>query len=1000
MKHLKSLKSILLAGILFASLTPQNVRADVDVNATNFPDPVFRALITTYASVNGNSSVLSDTEIRLITELVYEHVNYSSSNDNIKNLKGIEYLTNLRELRCMNNDISSVDLSKNTQLLFLDLSGNKLTNIDLSKNTKLTGICLSDNQLTSLDLTKNTYLETAYMDVNQLRAVRFSTAASNLYSVSCIHNQLNYAAMQRMIFSLPVDLNGSKTRSLYTHSWIDDTGEEGNCSIDCDYAKALGWSMWCYLPNGNKHPYMYPYSKDPSPVAFNSTNFPDANFRTYISSLGCVENGKISALAAAQVTTMNCSGKGIKSLKGIEFFTGLEELNCSNNDITELDVSKNVFLNGLSVSQNSIYGAEMGKLINSLPKILRRACYDTELPGSGYGSLTCYYAFTTPNTTYLEGNTLSLAQAQTCYNKIWTPTIFIDGQMYNYWDMYAGYTMLREAPLNINPKTFPDANFRSALRSNSYGADGQFYASEIENMTSLSVTNANITDFTGLHYFTALKNLSLRGQTNLTSVDVSKNVNLEKLECCYNKLASLSLTNNTKLKELYVNDTQLSSLDLYPVRNTLETLVCGSSKLTSLNLTSLSKLTGLNCQNNGMTTLNVTQNTALKTLYCGSNKLESLNLANNTQLTGLYCYSNKLTSLNLSKNTALTVLYCNSNQLETLDLTYNQNLMNLNCEYNKLTSLTLPPMCNSLKYVHIHNNMLGEAAMTAIINSLYSNTSGHSIANPTREFYPYSLRESASSGKSENNFFSIDQFESIPTMEWIRGYVNQNGSNTTYDVDNHIYCKDLNGMGGNMVSLPIYLDINSSQVSGFSFDIVLPKEVSLATVTKQTTRLNSHTVDFYSSGFDQSTNSYVYHVTVTPSSSTSYIQGYSGKVLDALLMLTNNSVNGVARIHNTIMMVGPTVTMKNQGPFTSKIIVTKKGDVNYDNNITPADAIMILYHYFGVRQLNFNIDAADMNNDGSITPADAIETLYKYFGANGARPTLPASLATEAGEPE
>ena len=994
MKQLKTLKSILV-GVILLSLSPLATRADVVVNETNFPDPVFRSLIMSYSYLDNNPVILTNAEISKINSLVYEHANYSPSNQNIKSLKGIEYLASLMELRCMNNDISSADLSKNSELMFLDLSGNKLTNIDLSKNTKLKALCLSDNQLTSLDLTKNTWLETAYMDVNQLRAVRFSTAASNLYSVSCIHNQLNYAAMYRLIMSLPVDLNGSKTRSLYTHSWIDDTGEEGNCSIDCDYAKALGWSMWCYLPNGNKHPYMYPYSKDPDPVAFNSTNFPDANFRNYISSLGCVENGKISALAAAQVTEMNCSGKNIKSLKGIEYFTGLEFLNCTNNDITELDVSKNRFLVRLYVHRNRIFGTEMDNLINSLPPLMAKGTYVTSYyPSGGVG---VFYCANIQSSAPWEGNTLTLSQAEKCYYTMkWAPQINYNGTSYGY-----NSTNLRESPLHINAKTFPDANFRSFLTSQSYGSDGYMSESEINNLTSLEVTKSSITNFAGLEYFRPLKTLKLNGQTNLTALDVSKNVNLEKLECCYNKLSSLSLTNNTKLKELYVNDTQLSSLDLYPVRNTLETLVCGSTKLTSLDLTSLTKLTGLNCQNNGMTTLNVTQNTALKTLYCGSNKLESLNLANNTQLTRLYCYSNKLTSLNLSKNTALTVLYCNSNQLETLDLTYNQNLMNLNCEYNELTSLTLPPMCNSLKYVHIHNNMLGEAAMTAIINSLYRNTSGHSTANPTREFYPYSLRESASSGKSENNFFSIDQFESIPTTEWIRGYVNQNGSNTTYDVDNHIYCKDLNGMGGNMVSLPIYLDINSSQVSGFSFDIVLPKEVSLATVTKQTTRLNSHTVDFYSSGFDQSTNSYVYHVTVTPSSLTSYVQGYSGKVLDALLMLTNNSVNGVARIHNTSLMVGSTPTEKKQGPFTSKIIVTKKGDVNYDNNITPADAIMILYHYFGVRQQNFNIDAADMNNDGSITPADAIETLYKYFRASGARATKPATTtATKDMDPE
>ena len=61
----------------------------------------------------------------------------------------------------------------------------------------------------------------------------------------------------------------------------------------------------------------------------------------------------------------------------------------------------------------------------------------------------------------------------------------------------------------------------------------------------------------------------------------------------------------------------------------------------------------------------------------------------------------------------------------------------------------------------------------------------------------------------------------------------------------------------------------------------------------------------------------------------------------------------------------------------------KPGDVNNDGNVTPADAIMILYHYFGVQQTGFNEAAADVNGDQNITPADAIEALYIYFGASG-----------------
>ncbi len=79
----------------------------------------------------------------------------------------------------------------------------------------------------------------------------------------------------------------------------------------------------------------------------------------------------------------------------------------------------------------------------------------------------------------------------------------------------------------------------------------------------------------------------------------------------------------------------------------------------------------------------------------------------------------------------------------------------------------------------------------------------------------------------------------------------------------------------------------------------------------------------------------------------------------------------------------------------------KLGDVNGDDNVTPADAIMILYCYFGVEQTGFNVAAADINGDGNITPADAIEALYIYFGSSSdgnARATRPATVSSR--EPE
>ena len=71
------------------------------------------------------------------------------------------------------------------------------------------------------------------------------------------------------------------------------------------------------------------------------------------------------------------------------------------------------------------------------------------------------------------------------------------------------------------------------------------------------------------------------------------------------------------------------------------------------------------------------------------------------------------------------------------------------------------------------------------------------------------------------------------------------------------------------------------------------------------------------------------------------------------------------------------------------------GDVNHSGDVTPADAIMILYHYFGVEQNGFYEDQADVNQSNDISPADAIEVLYIYFGGNSnSRAVSPAAAVT------
>ena len=93
---------------------------------------------------------------------------------------------------------------------------------------------------------------------------------------------------------------------------------------------------------------------------------------------------------------------------------------------------------------------------------------------------------------------------------------------------------------------------------------------------------------------------------------------------------------------------------------------------------------------NGDTEIQVSEANAFSgALNCSSRYISDLTgIEYFTDLIKLFCYENQLTSLDLTQNTALTLLNCNFNQLTSLDLTQNTDLENLKCSDNYLTYLT------------------------------------------------------------------------------------------------------------------------------------------------------------------------------------------------------------------------------------------------------------------------------------------------------------------------
>ncbi len=142
----------------------------------------------------------------------------------ITDLTGIEAFANLKLLNCTQNQITILNVSKNTQLVYLGFGFNKIKDVDLSHNPELIELECLQNNFTILDLSKNPKLK-------RLRALY-----CNLTTINLLNNlDLEY-----------LDIGGAKLTDLHVSrnsklTFLDVTGNtslSSICVFDTIYAKS------------------------------------------------------------------------------------------------------------------------------------------------------------------------------------------------------------------------------------------------------------------------------------------------------------------------------------------------------------------------------------------------------------------------------------------------------------------------------------------------------------------------------------------------------------------------------------------------------------------------------------------------------------------------------------------------------------------------------------------------------------------------------------------
>ena len=376
-------------------------------------------------------------------------------------------------------------------------------------------------------------------------------------------------------------------------------------------------------------------------IAINAIHFPDETFRKFVSGkdIDTDQNGFLSDEEIAKVKEINVENKGIKSLKGIEFFTELETLNCARNELKELDVTKNTKLTYLQTRNNLLTTLDVTKNVEL--KVLR--CNDNQLTALDV----------TKNT-------------KLTYLGVWTNKLTVIDVSKNSELQYLDCASNNITAIDVSKNT----------KMLKFG----FWGNKIS-----SIDVSMLPDLICLY----------TGSNLLKSLDVTKNTKLDSLSCGDNQLTELDVTKNTKLKELIAWGNQLKKIDVS--KNTdLIILTLSDNQLTSLDVSKNTKLDTLTCYSNQLTELDLSKNTAMTLCFCDQNQLTKLDVTNNTRLEQLYCQGNKLTSLDVSKNTALVQLYCQRNQLTSLTMPKDGVLKTVYCHRNQISGQAMDNLIASL----------------------------------------------------------------------------------------------------------------------------------------------------------------------------------------------------------------------------------------------------------------------------------------------------------------
>ena len=420
------------------------------------------------------------------------------------------------------------------------------------------------------------------------------------------------------------------------------------------------------------------------------TSIPDGNFEQALIALG-LDSGTpdnfVLTVNISGITSLNVSGSGITDLAGIQDFTSLTELNCSQNPLSSLDLTSNTSLTILKCFENTLSNISFIGLTN-LTNLTWLDCHGNNFLSLDTNALTnLNYLDCSDNQIYVLSFQYNNLSYLNCYNNNVNTLDYLSTQTnLQYLDCHQNN--LPSAP----PTQFNLTGLNNLIFL--YCASNQLTSLNTAGLTSLQTLYCEQNQLTTLSFSTSL--ISLRCSDNqLPSLDVSMLGSLTELRCEHNPLLTLVVdpTTNANLTALGYGSTTLNNYDPSPLINLMSIFSYSQTALDLHLLTNLQTTWVLDLS--PQTSLDLSALTNMTSCFINLTNLNYLNLKTGNPV-----------SANLQNNGSLTFVCANDSDVAAI-IAQSTVGNNPNLQINSYCSFTPGGLYNTVSGVTYFGCSLG-----------------------------------------------------------------------------------------------------------------------------------------------------------------------------------------------------------------------------------------------------------------------------------------------------